>query len=486
LSKLKSVHILHTNDIHSHFEQMPMVAAAIRDRITDWGNDCTLIVDIGDHMDRMRIETEGTEGRGNIDIMNATGYEAACLGNNEGLTFAPDTLRNTFKKARFPIIVANMLDATSGELPEWIVPYEIIEKNGVKIGLIGVTINFHEFYRLLGWNVINPFEVLNHWISIVRPIADVIVVLSHLGLSMDEKMAGQIDGIDIILGGHTHHLLEQPLKIRETYIAGAGKFGQYVGHIQIVWDEEARRLVQLNGEVIPVEGFAPAEDIEQIILESRFEGQRNLSKTITRLIEPMDIEWGNESRLGNLLSEGVRQWTGAEIGMVNAGQLLQGLDRGEVNRKRLLEICPSPINPCRLEITGEQIAYTLEQSLLKDYQDKLIRGFGFRGKTLGVMCLAGIKVTYDPSLPDFKKITSVEVNGLPLENGRRYKVGTIDMFTFGVGYEVFKQGENVEFFLPELLREVLEKTLTNQEALNLSRSIHWIDEAGDHHELINR
>jgi 5'-nucleotidase len=480
LSKLKSVHILHTNDIHSHFEQMPKVATAIRERLTEWGYDRTLVVDIGDHMDRMRIETEGTEGRGNIEIMNATGYEVMCLGNNEGLTFSPDTLRKTFEGVRFPIVTANMIDSAIGELPDWIKPYEIIEKNGLKIGLIGVTIDFHEFYRLLGWSVLNPFEVLNHWLSIIRSKTDVIVVLSHLGLSMDEKMATQVDGIDVILGGHTHHLLEKPLLIGKTYIAGAGKFGQYVGHVHIIWDEDANRIVQVEGQVIPMEAVRSAEDIEQLILDARLEGEKNLSKTITTLSNPIKIEWGSESRLGNLLSEGIRQWVGAEIGMVNAGQLLQGLEQGEVDRKRLLEICPSPINPCRLEMTGEQIACTLEQSLLEEYQNKSIRGFGFRGKVLGMMCLAGITVTYDPRLPAFKKIISIEVNGFPLDKSRRYKVGTIDMFTFGVGYEIFKQGENAEFFLPELLREVLEKTLTNHEALKLSSNVHWVNGTSNH------
>lgn len=79
--------ILHTNDIHSHFETMSPIAAGIAGLRAAAGEEAVLLVDIGDHMDRAAVETEGTMGQANIDILNLTGYDAVTIGNNEGLTF---------------------------------------------------------------------------------------------------------------------------------------------------------------------------------------------------------------------------------------------------------------------------------------------------------------------------------------------------------------------------------------------------------------
>jgi 5'-nucleotidase len=474
LSRIKTIHILHTNDIHSHFELMPKAATVIRDQTNQWGIGSTLVVDIGDHMDRMRLETEGTEGKANIDILNATGYDAVCLGNNEGLTFTREALGLMYQGANFSVTTANLNDRQTATLPEWIKPYHIIEKKGLKVALIGVTVAYENFYTLLGWNVIDPVEVLEHWVNTLRTEVDLIVVLSHLGLNTDQKLATRVPGIDVILGGHTHHLLEQPIQIGTTWIAGAGKFGQYVGHIQMDWDVDRKQLDSVTGEVLATEGIRSAEDIQQIIDSAKIEAELRLSEPVATLSAPAPIDWIDESHLGNLLSRALRQWVGAEVGIVNAGQLLNGLDQGVITRKKLLEICPSPINPCRLVLRGEQIAYTLEQSLLADYQNKPIRGFGFRGKVLGSLCLSGIKVVYTSSYPDFKKINTIEINGSPLESNRQYSIGTIDMFTFGVGYELFKQAEDIQYFLPEMIREVLGRALSDSNLLLRSQEIHWL------------
>lgn len=83
--------ILYTNDIHSHFDAMERIAAMI-DELRAQAPGPTLLLDIGDHMDRSAVETEGTMGRANVDVLNLTGYDAVTIGNNEGLTFTPASL----------------------------------------------------------------------------------------------------------------------------------------------------------------------------------------------------------------------------------------------------------------------------------------------------------------------------------------------------------------------------------------------------------
>src|SRR5690625_878396 len=201
--------VLYTNDIHSHFEKMPKIATALHQLRQKHRLDRVLTIDIGDHLDRMMMETEGTGGRANVEVMNASGYEAFVFGNNEGLTFTPDMTSSIFSQyAQFPVIGSNIIDTQSRQKPAWMEPYSIIEKNGLRIGLIGVTIDFNLFYEMLGWHIKNPFETVRSLVQKLRSNVDLLFVMSHLGLPRDRELARRIKGIDCIFGAHTHHLLE--------------------------------------------------------------------------------------------------------------------------------------------------------------------------------------------------------------------------------------------------------------------------------------
>ncbi len=82
--------------------------------------------------------------------------------------------------------------------------------------LIGVTAYFTEYYRLLGWDIQEPLQVTEQLVRKLRPEVDVLIVMSHLGLRLDERMAQEIPGIDVILGGHTHHLLEEAQRMNQA------------------------------------------------------------------------------------------------------------------------------------------------------------------------------------------------------------------------------------------------------------------------------
>jgi hypothetical protein len=147
-----------------------------------------------------------------------------------------------------------------------------------------------------------------------------------------------------------------------------------------------------------------------------------------------------------------------------------------VSRGRLLEICPGPINPCRILLRGSDLQQALEESLLEEFKAKPIRGLGFRGEVLGVLCLDGMTVEYDASRPPLQRIVAAAIGGQPLEADREYLVGTIDMFTFGAGYLSLKNGKQVEYLLPEFLRDILAAELRNEAAVQASTETrHWIE-----------
>ncbi len=452
--------LLHTNDVHSRLEQAARIATYIESERLALGNDDRLLLlDVGDHMDRMRIETEGSDGIVNIRLMNDAGYDAVTLGNNEGLTCTDSMLERAYgQEARFSVLCANMVRTDTGSRPSWLQPDKIIVKGGLRFGIIGVTAAFADFYSNLGWEASDPIAAVAQRAALLRPNADVVVVLSHLGLQLDKRMAEEVGDIDLILGGHTHHLLEEPLVLNGTSICAAGKFGEYVGRVEIGWDETSAMPI-VHAACVPMAAFPEQEEASSVIGSFRVAAMSRLSRIVAHLAVPLPLSTERESALANLLAAGIRRHTDAEIGLVNAGQLLAGLPAGAVTEAALHALCPSPINPCRMMLSGGSIRQALEESLLQEWIDKAIRGYGFRGLVLGTLAVDGLEIHYEPEAPAYRKLRSVVVNGNPLEDEREYVVGTIDMFTFGVGYESIKLGSDIRYYLPEFIRDVLASEL---------------------------
>ena len=135
------IHIYHTNDLHSHFTHCPRIQSLLTER-REWheeAGDACLVLDIGDHADRSHPFTEGTAGKGNVQLLNEAGYDAVTIGNNEGITLSKAELDELYDQADFSVVVANLMDL-DGNQPTWASPNHIIEtKNGTKIGLIAAT-----------------------------------------------------------------------------------------------------------------------------------------------------------------------------------------------------------------------------------------------------------------------------------------------------------------------------------------------------------
>lgn len=458
--------LLHTNDLHSQFENMPKLANRIQAYRAKYSADEILLIDCGDHMDRVSAITEGSYGEANVAVMNATGYDVFVPGNNEGLTFPKSAFESMFRgKANFTVLGTNVREYHTGLTPSWMAHQLIVDKGGIKVGLIGVTASFNDFYHPLGWDIGEPLNEVQKAVRSLRAQVDVIVVISHVGIRFDRLLASEVPGIDCILGGHTHHLLEEAEQVGSTTIGAAGKLGSHLGVMEIEVAEGTERSVAIKGYAESVEQETDEPHIAALIRTYNTLSQHTLSNPAAVLHEPLEHDPLYESDLGNLLADGLRAWTGAEIGIVNSGQLISGLASGSCTDGDLLAVCPSPINPCTLLLPGSQILQALEESLVDEIKLRRIKGFGFRGHILGTLSVSGMEITYDRTAVDYHKITSVRIQGERLNPDKLYRVGTIDMFTFGVGYPSLGDGQELQFCLPEFLRDILKRELANPQAL---------------------
>lgn len=448
-----TLHLFHTNDLHSHFQRWGALVHYLnieRSRL-DQLNEPYLTLDLGDHMDRVNPLTEGLLGTGNVQLLNDAHYDAVTIGNNEGITFTKAQIGAAYSTRAFTVVLANLFE-DSGERPDWCRPFMIRDMAGVSVGFIGLTAAYPKFYRLLGWDVHDPLETLRPLVHELRPQVDVLVLLSHVGLPFDRLVAEEVTGIDVIIGAHTHHALEQGEVVNGTLIAQAGKYGRYAGHITIEYDQDEGRVAYKGADLITLrEAADPAADRQ--VKELSAAGIARMQQPIAVLKKPLVSKWYQDSEISGLLADALRNWCDADIGLVNAGAILDGLPAGTVTRYQVHQICPHPINPCRVTLSGAQLVEIAERGLGVSFQNYALKGFGFRGKVIGQLVFSHLKyrlVTRDGK----RHVCDVTIDDLPVVFGKIYSVGTIDMFTFGHMLPPIVSAPQ-QFYLPETLRDLL-------------------------------
>ncbi len=283
----ETIHIYHTNDLHSHFENWPRIRDFLKNR-KKWHEEQkeqVYVFDIGDHVDRWHPLSEASLGKRNVDLLNEVGYDAVTIGNNEGITLDYQDLESLYENAAFDVIVGNLLNKSS-KLPQWAEPYHIYRtKGGTKAGVIGLTAYFKPFYQALGWNITSPIDELKKIVAAIKPKVDMIILLSHLGIKDDEWIAEQFPEVDIILGGHTHHILHQGKEINGSLLGAAGKYGYYVGHVMIEIDTKKGKIISKKAQLYEHHELPATPNEEGEYQEWIQEGESLLGEEIVTLNE---------------------------------------------------------------------------------------------------------------------------------------------------------------------------------------------------------
>ncbi|MGM0753665.1 MAG: bifunctional metallophosphatase/5'-nucleotidase [Bacillota bacterium] len=443
----ETIHIYHTNDLHSHFEHWSRIRDFLKMR-KQWHIDegePVYLFDIGDHVDRWHPLSEATLGKGNIEFLNEVGFDAVTIGNNEGITLDYEDLNSLYDKADFHVIVGNLFDQ-SAQHPDWVKPYHIFQTDSeMKIGVIGLTAYFKPFYKTLGWNITSPMDELQKLVQELHPQVDMIILLSHLGIRDDEVIAEQFPEIDVILGAHTHHVLHQGKEIKGTMLGAAGKFGHYVGHMMIEVDITNKNIVGKKAQLYEQHELPSVEKEKQESLGWYQAGEELLRKEVSCLTKPLHVDWFNPSLLPNVLCDALSEWCQADCAFLNSGLLIHGLDEGPVTKQDLHRILPHPINPCLIKVKGAELKEIIKQTFNEEWPHLQVKGLGFRGKVMGRFVYTNIQVEDHEILIDHNPIDSEKV----------YKLALPDMFTFGHFFPDLQRLEK-KYFMPEFLRDVLE------------------------------
>ncbi|EPH93699.1 Ser/Thr phosphatase family protein [Enterococcus faecalis 13-SD-W-01] len=449
---MEKIVLLHTNDLHSHFENWPKIRRFLREQKEqhEKNGDTVITVDLGDFSDRWHPLTEATNGQANVLLMNEIGYDAATIGNNEGVGNSKEELNHLYDHAEFDVILGNLFDKKTLLPPEWTIPYKIIETaQKTKVALIAFTAPFPLTYSPNGWDIRNPFDILPEMIEMLKKEADVIVLMSHLGIQDDFLIAQELPAIDVILGSHTHHLFEIGKKINQVQLSAAGKYGQYVGEVFLTLNEK-KQILQTSAKAVATQTLPAIPEDENEIQGYLDEGHRLLKeKKVANLPFSLTTEVFGEHPFVLEALEALKRRGKTEAAILNSGLFLTDLPEGIITQDDLHTALPHPMHLLRVTLSGENlIRLILEMEKNRNFLRNFpMNGMGFRGKIFGQIIYSGI--TYD------SVNHQILWQNRPIEKDRSYTFTTVDHFMFIPFFPTIEiAGEN-EFLFPEFIRSVV-------------------------------
>lgn len=475
-----SLTILHTNDVHAHHapnadgDGGEALAASVINQVRA-ARPNTLLLSAGDTFigTLFYVLHHGTDS---AELMNAMKYDAMTLGNHE-FDEGDGNLALFIEKLTFPVLAANVDFAGSSSLRNKTVPYVILQKGGEKIGVIGlVNPATPEMSRPGSDLVFNDklAQVVQTSVDeLTKSGVNKIIVLSHNGYQADQDLAQSVNGVDVIVGGHTHTLLASydtraagpyPTKVQNpekkpVVVVQAGEYLQFIGRLDVEFDPKGE-IVSFKGEPIALSHYIAPDPAITTLVDTLFAPVEALTKEVIGesaiyLEGDRKVCRVQECNLGNLITDAMRAETGAQVGLENGGGIRASIKQGQITRGDVLTVLPFGNLVSTLSLSGADLLAVLENGV-----SKMEEGAG------RFLQVSGLRYQVDPTKPAGSRIVKVEIldaqgNYQALNPKTIYTVATNDFISEGGdGFSVvLNNGLNIYNFgrpLDEVLTDYIQ------------------------------
>ncbi len=471
--------IMHTNDTHAHIDNVAKRITAIKDVRAAKPN--SLLIDAGDVFSGTLYFNE-FKGQADLDFMNLAKYDVMTFGNHEfDLGASPDghkALSEFVKKANFPFVSANV-DFSQDSLFNGLQTKKISaapqngniytgivkEVNGEEVGIFGLTteetkdisspekVQFHNYLEQ-AQKAVQSFED--------RGI-DKIIAVTHIGYDdnpaydNDLELAKRVDGIDVIVGGHSHTQLNAPVVVSKdedgkdkdsTVIVQTGQYSDNLGTLDVDFDQDGK-VVKEEGKLIKLADQKDDPEAAEMLKKysdkiADVKNKPTGATAVNALENPRSSDVGpsvrsNETALGNLITDAMldkaKQFNSKTvIAFQNGGGIRAPIDAGDITLGEVLTTLPFGNTLATMKLTGAEIKQALEHSV--DQSPKESGAF---------LHMSGMKLKYDSSKPAGQRVVSAEVEETKgqftaLDPAKEYVVAT-NAFTAkgGDNFEVFKK-----------------------------------------------
>jgi len=417
-----SMTILHTNDFHSRVEPVSkydsgcsaednsegkcfggyarMVTAVAEARTR---NPDALLVDGGDQFQGSLFYTY-YKGEVAAEIMNNLQYDGMTVGNHE-FDDGPEVLRGFMDTVEFPVLMSNADVSNEPTLANKLMKSTIVEKAGEKIGLIGLTPQNTSELASPGKNITfsDPVEAVRGEVAALSEAGvNIIIVLSHSGYKTDLRVAEEVDGVDVIVGGHSNTLLSNtnekaagpyPTMVGDTAVVQAYAYGKYLGELSVEFDD-AGKLTKATGEPILIDGSIKENaEIVARVAELALPLDEIRNKVVASAADVIegnrDVCRAEECSMGNLVADAMLDRVadqGVTIALANSGGLRASIDSGEITMGEVLTVLPFQNTLSTFQITGAGLLAALENGV-----SQVEEGAGRFPQ------VAGMKYTWDPN-----------------------------------------------------------------------------------------
>ncbi|MEG0165032.1 bifunctional metallophosphatase/5'-nucleotidase [Anaerorhabdus sp.] len=467
--RTKDIAILYTGDVHVNFDSAigyDGLAAFKNELIAD--NVDVILVDTGDAIQGTPIG-KLSSGSIPIEVMNELGYDAMTLGNHE-FDYGQEDLKLLSELATFPFLSVNFVDVVT-EQPVY-QPYKIVERDGIKIGFIGIStprtitsstpIYFQNEQGEFIYSFMQDDSGEKLWTTVQNTVdavrkegVDYVVAMAHLGIDestspyLSTTLIEKTRGIDVVLDGHSHSVVEcmrvKNMDGERILLTSTGSGLENIGYLLIDKkgnistgliaevedkDSEMTTFVQARKDEFEKILMKPVKAIENdLVIEDSLSGNRIIRTT--------------ETNLGDLCADAFKEATGAQIAIQNGGGIRKNLMHGEITYGDILNVLPYGNQLCVIEATGQQILDALELSV-----------YAIPAEFGGFLQVAGLTFEYDSKVPTpvvrdennmflaiegERRVKNVKVNGETIDPTKTYTVG-------GPEYTLLQNGDGYAMF----------------------------------------
>jgi len=411
-----------------------------------------LVLDAGDIFQGTPVGTK-TEGQAIIEYMNDVKYDAVSAGNHD-FDLGKETFINLTKSANFPILSANIIDKNTNEVFSYIKPYTIIEKEGLKLGIFGLSTEATEQMsfpdHIAGLDFASELPAAKKAVKELREKGvDLVIALVHTGLPYDTEegfaelkelkqqnvqkqsylnameLANAVEGIDILFGGHIHKGYQQPWEDPENHTLCFQNYGNG-GNLGMVTINIDRATKSISGYDLPGrdgglllltnDEFAYDKDIYNSIKEKQEKVEQGYDDVNGTTYYALTRSSQGDSPMSNLICDAMVEATESDFSFTNFGGIRAEIKSGAITPRNVFKVLP---------FGNSIVVFQMKGSFLKKLVEEKLAASN-RGMATG-----GGKIQYDKSKPENEIITSFIIQGQPLDPEKTYRVATTDYLAEG-------------------------------------------------------
>lgn len=459
--------ILQINDLHGYIEPhaelvrsgegdvfqtlggLARIATAVA-QVRAETDGSTLLLDNGDTFHGTYVAIE-SKGEALIPLMNALAPDAMTV--HWEFAYGPAQVERLAGQLSYPILAINCYRNGGGLFFQ---PYRMVEKGDLRIAVIGIACNIIDktmppaFSEGLHFSL--GREELPSWITYVRKheAADLVVVLSHLGFPQDVKLASEVDGIDVLVSGHTHNRMESPVLQNGAIMFQSGCHGSFLGRLDLVVEDgvitaHRHRLIAID------ECFAPHPSVQQQVDAAMAPHRAMLSQVVGHTEHSLSRYQSLHCSMDDLLLGAIASAAGTEIAFSNGWRYGAPVPPGPITVNDLWNIVPTNPPVETVELTGSEIRAMLEENLERTFSTNAYEQMGGYVKRC-----RGLKLYAKIENPSGSRVDRLFVLGAPVEPERIYKVAFIT--AQGVPRQIGRNRQQLDIHAVDALKLYLQRT----------------------------